>query len=54
MNTNDLKLALFNALSFGVSFTNVENSLKIILLVASITYTIQKIIETHKNKKSKK
>jgi len=54
MNTNDLKLALFNVLSFGISFTNIENSLKIILLIASIIYTIQKIIETQKNKKSKK
>jgi len=54
MNTNDLKLALFNVLSFGISFTNIENSLKIILLISSIIYTIQKIIETQKNKKSKK
>lgn len=53
MNTNDLKLALFNILSFSVSFTNIENSLKIILLIASIFYTIQKILETNKNKKNK-
>jgi len=54
MNNNDLKLAFINALTFGISFSAVENSLKIILLIASIIYTIQKIIETKKNKKNKK
>jgi hypothetical protein len=50
MNVQDLRLAFFNAISLGISFTAVENSLKIILLVASIVYTIQKIYETHKRK----
>ena len=52
MSVQDLRLAFFNAISLGVSFTAVENSLKIILLFASIVYTIQKIHETHKKKKS--
>ena len=50
MSVQDLRLAFFNAISLGVSFTAVENSLKIVLLVASIVYTIQKIYETHKRK----
>ena len=50
MSVQDLRIAFFNAISLGVSFTAVENSLKIILLVASIVYTIQKIYETHKRK----
>ncbi len=50
MSVQDLRLACFNAISLGVSFTAVENSLKIILLLASIIYTFQKIYETHKNK----
>ena len=53
MSVSDLRLAIFNAISLGVSFTAVENSLKIILLLASIIYTIQKIYETHKNKNAK-
>tara|TARA_B110000902_G_scaffold180926_1_gene204899 strand:+ start:266 stop:439 length:174 start_codon:yes stop_codon:yes gene_type:complete len=53
MSNNDLKLALINALTFGISFSEVENGLKIILLLASIIYTFQKIIESHKKKKLK-
>jgi len=54
MSVQDLRLAFFNAISLGVSFTHVENSLKIILLLASIVYTFQKIYETHKKKNDKK
>jgi len=50
MSIQDLKIAFFNAISLGVSFTAIENSLKIILLLASIIYTLQKIYETHKKK----
>ena len=50
MSISDLRLACFNAISLGISFTAVENSLKIILLLASIVYTVQKIYETHKKK----
>jgi|TARA_R110000782_G_scaffold98650_1_gene184076 hypothetical protein len=53
MSNNDLKLAFINALTFGISFSAIENSLKIILLLASIIYTFQKIIESHKKKKLK-
>jgi hypothetical protein len=50
MSISDLRVACFNAISLGVSFTHVENSLKIILLLASIVYTVQKIYETHRKK----
>jgi len=50
MNIQDLKIGILNAVTLGVSFTHVENSLKVILLVLSIGYTAQKIYETHKKK----
>jgi len=50
MTIEDFKLGAFNAISFMVSFTHVENSLKVILLLLSIGYTAQKIYETHKKK----
>lgn len=50
MTIQDLKIATFNAISFMASFTHLENSLKIILLLLSIGYTAQKIHETHKKK----
>jgi|TARA_Y100000289_G_scaffold65722_1_gene79956 hypothetical protein len=51
---NDLKVYTLNAFSLVVSFTAIENSLKIILLLASIIYTIQKIYQSHKTKNDKK
>jgi len=39
-----LKLYLYNALSVAVTFTNIENGLKLTLLLLSIVYTAQKII----------
>ena len=50
MNLQDVRLYLFNLITLGISFTAVENSLKIILLLASIIYTIQKIYDTYKKK----
>ena len=50
MSLSDLKVACLNAITLGVSFTAVENSLKIILLLASIVYTLQKIYATYKKK----
>jgi hypothetical protein len=46
MSHNDLKLYFFNAITMALSFSNIENFLKIILLIASIFYTILKTIET--------
>ena len=48
MSISDLKVACLNVISLGISFTHVENSLKIILLLASIVYTLQKIYVNHK------
>ena len=50
MSLDDLRLYTFNIITLGVSFTAVEDSLKIILLLASIVYTLQKIYGTYKKK----
>lgn len=50
MSINDLKLYAFNSIAMAVSFTNVENTLKIILLLASIIYTVMKTIELIRKK----
>ena len=47
MTVNDLKLAIFNSITLGISFTHVENGLKVVLLLASIVYTLQKIHSTY-------
>lgn len=52
MSMQDIKLGVFNGLSLMISFTHVENSLKIILLLASIIYTFQKIYEGYKKRNS--
>ena len=54
MTINDLKLYAINSLTLAISFSNVEATLKIILLCASIVYTILKTIELIKNKKNGK
>lgn len=53
MTPNDLRLAIFNSITLGISFTHVENGLKIVLLLASIVYTLQKIYSTYKEKNDK-
>lgn len=50
MSLEDIKLYIFNIITLGVSFTAVENSLKIVLLLATIFYTFQKIYATYKRK----
>lgn len=42
MDHNDLKLLLLNTGAFAVSMTAVEDLLKLILLIASIVYTVQR------------
>ena len=51
MNESDIKLTILNSVSLLASFSNIESSLKIVLLLASIVYTIMKIAEIIKNKK---
>ena len=50
MTFNDLKIYMVNTIAMALSFTNIENFLKIILLIASIFYTIMKTIELVKEK----
>jgi len=42
MNFTDVKVYTFNSITMMVTFTDMEMALKILLLVASIGYTIQK------------
>ena len=46
----DLKIYMINTVSLLVSFSNVEMGLKIVLLIASIGYTISKWIEIYKKR----
>ncbi len=50
MQINDLKLYALNSLTMAISFTNIEATLKILLLCVSIVYTIMKTIELIKKK----
>jgi len=54
MSNNDLKIGIINTVSMALSFSNIENTLKIVLLVFSILYTGLKIFEMIKNKNSGK
>ena len=47
----DIKIGAINLLTFTVSFTSIEQWLKIALLIVSIGYTVMKIIEMKTNKK---
>jgi hypothetical protein len=44
----DIKLAFINFLTFTVSFSDVEQWLKLTLLVVSIAYTVLKIFNINK------
>ena len=48
MTIQDLKIGILNAVTLGISFTHIENGLKIVLLLLSIRYRAQKIYETYK------
>ena len=52
MTINDLKLYSLNSITMAISFSNVESTLKILLLCVSIVYTVMKTIELLKNKKN--
>jgi len=52
MTFNDFKIYGLNSLAMAVSFSNIEATLKILLLCVSIAYTILKTIELLKNKKN--
>jgi len=47
----DYQTLIINAGSFGISLTNIDIALKIILVSVTIGYTIQKWLMLNKNKK---
>ena len=51
MNYNEVKLWIINMTVITITFTQIENILKLILLLVSIGYTIDKWIDKRKNKK---
>jgi hypothetical protein len=48
----DIKLGALNLITFMVSFSNIEQWLKLTLLLVSIVYTIMKIINISKENKN--
>jgi hypothetical protein len=50
MSFEDIRLYTLNASAMAVSFTNVEQTLKVVLLCVSIIYTVLKIIEMKSRK----
>ena len=51
MTLNDLKLTIFNSLILALSFnSNLQDILKIVLLISTIGYTILKSYEIYINK----
>ena len=48
----DIKLGALNLIAFIVSFSNIEQWLKLTLLLVSIVYTIMKIINMSKQNKN--
>ena len=51
MNYNEVKLWIINMTVITVTFTQIENALKLILLIVSIGYSLNKWINLRKNKK---
>lgn len=49
MNHSDLKVLLLNATTLGISMAQVEIALKVLLLVVSIGYTLQRWYYMNKN-----
>lgn len=43
---------MVNSIAMALSFSNIESALKIILLLASIFYTLLKTVEIIRNKKN--
>jgi hypothetical protein len=52
MDMQDIKLGALNLITFMVSFSNIEQWLKLTLLLASIVYTVMKIINMSKQNKN--
>jgi len=52
MSNTDLRLYIVNSVTMALSFSNIESALKIVLLIASIFYTLLKTVETLRKKKN--
>lgn len=48
MDLQDLKIYALNGMSLMMSFSNIETTLKILLLIISIGYTVSKWYKLHK------
>lgn len=53
MNHNDIKLLFLNAGTLAISFSAVESALKLVLLVLSIAYTVQRMSALYKKRNGK-
>jgi len=53
MNLSDLKIYLLNSVALVASFSEMEELLKIILLIGSIIYTAQRIYSNYQETKDK-
>ena len=51
MDGNDIKLLLLNTATLAISFSQIEQALKLVLLIASIIYTVQRSHNLYKSKK---
>ena len=51
MSLKDFELYALNSVAMAVSFTQVEQGFKLVLLAVSIVYTVIKIIDLVKKKK---
>jgi hypothetical protein len=51
MDVNDIKLFAINTATLAISFSAVEDALKLVLLVVSIVYTVQRSYELYKKRK---
>jgi hypothetical protein len=50
MSNTDLRLYTLNGVAVALSFSSIEGTLRILLVIASLFYTILKIVETIKKK----
>lgn len=51
MDFNDIKLLAINTATLAISFSAVEDALKLMLLIVSIVYTVQRSYDLYQKKK---
>lgn len=51
MDHNDIKLFFLNSATLAVSFSALEDALKLVLLILSILYTAQRMSDLYKKRK---